>query len=299
MLRSMIKDDILFRKALSNYLKEHKFSNSETDDLRQMFEKITGLNLLQFFDQWLYRSGHPEIEIELSLNQLNELQIKIKQVQEGDPFFFSLEAKIVYKSGKEEIKIIEIVNKDQDYKYNLPAGEEQIDWISIDPEFKILKNIKKITILNEISNFQLREFLKQQLLNGETVIEKIEAARELKKHYSEDILEVLKEVVKSPVFYGVGVEAANTIGAFKDDSDWTKTKKAYDMLKECLENGFSTLAPQVRQSIVSNIGRFQMEESIPKLKSILDNVNESYFVRSSAATSLALSSVKLNSKEKS
>ena len=298
MLRSMIKDDILFRKALSHYLKEHKFSNSETDDLRQIFEKITGLNLLQFFDQWLYRSGHPEIEIELSLNQSNELQIKIKQVQEGDPFFFSLEAKIVYKSGKEEIKTIEIVNKDQDYRYNLPAGEEQIDWISIDPEFKILKNIKKITIINETSNFQLREFLKQQLLNGETVIEKIEAARELKKHYSEDILEVLKEIIKTPVFYGVGVEAANTIGAFKDDSDWTKTKKAYDMLKECLENGFSTLAPQVRQSIVSNIGRFQMEESIPKLKSILDNVNESYFVRSSAATSLALSSVKLNSKEK-
>jgi aminopeptidase N len=298
MLRSMIKDDILFRKAISHYLEEHKFSNSETDDLRQIFEKITGLNLLQFFDQWLYRSGHPEIEIELSLNQSNELQIKIKQVQEGDPFFFSLEAKIVYKSGKEEIKTIEIVNKDQDYRYNLPAGEEQIDWISIDPEFKILKNIKNIAIINETSNFQLREFLKQQLLNGETVIEKIEAARELKKHYSEDILEVLKEIIKTPVFYGVGVEAANTIGAFKDDSDWTKTKKAYDMLKECLENGFSTLAPQVRQSIVSNIGRFQMEESIPKLKSILDNVNESYFVRSSAATSLALSSVKLNSKEK-
>jgi aminopeptidase N len=297
MLRSMIKDDILFRKALSNYLKEHKFGNSETDDLRQMFEKITGLNLLQFFDQWLYRSGHPEIEVELSLNQSNELQIKIKQVQECDPFIFPLEAKIVYKSGKEEIKRIEIVNKDQDYKYNLPAGE-QIDWISIDPEFKILKNIKKIIIPNETSNFRLIEFLKQQLLNGETVIEKIEAARELKKHYSEDILEVLKEVIKLPVFYGVGVEVANTIGAFKDDSDWTKTKKAYDTLKECLENGFSTLPPQVRQSIVSNIGRFQIEESIPKFKLILDNVNESYFVRSSAATSLALSSVKLNSKEK-
>jgi aminopeptidase N len=297
MLRSMIKDDILFRKALTYYLKEHKFNNSETDDLRQMFEKITGLNLLQFFDQWLYRSGHPEIEIELSLNQSNELQIKIKQVQESDPFIFLLETKIVYKSGKEEIKTIEIVNKDQDYKYNLIAGE-QIAWISIDPEFKILKHIRKITIPNETSNFQLRGYLKQQLLNGKTVIEKIEAALELKKHYSEDTLEVLKEVIQSSVFYGVGVEASNTMGSFKDDSDRTKTKNAYDALKECLENKFSTLAPQVRQSIVSNIGRFQMEESIPKLKSILDNVNESYFVRSSAATSLASSSVKLNSKEK-
>ena len=297
MLRSMIKDDTIFRKALSHYLKEHKFSNSETDDLRQIFEKITGLNLLQFFDQWLYRSGHPEIEIELSLNQSNELQIKIKQIQESDPFLFLLEAKIVYKSGKEELKTIEIVNKDQDHKYHVPTNEE-IEWISIDPEFKILKNIKKITIPNEKHNFQLRELLKQQLLNGKTVIEKMEAARELKKHYSKSTLEVLKEVIKSPVFYGIGVEASNSIGSFKDDSDWTKTKKAFDALKECLEDGFSSLAPQVRQSIVSNIGRFQMEESVPKLKSILDNIKESYFVRSSAATSLALSTIKSNSKEK-
>ena len=141
--------------------------------------------------------------------------------------------------------------------------------------------------------------LKQQLLNGKTVVEKIEAAREIRKHYSEDILEVLKEIIKSPVFYGIGVEASNTIGAFKDDSDWTKAKNAYDTLKECLENDvFSTLPPQVKQSIVSNIGRFQMEESIPKVKSILENSDESYFVRSSAATSLGLSSIKSKSREK-
>ena len=299
MLRSMINDDIIFRKTLTYYLKEHKFSNSETDDLRQMFEKVTGLNLQQFLDQWLYRSGHPEIEIELSLNQSGELKIRIKQIQENDPFIFPLEVKVVYKSGKKEIKTIEIVNKDQDYKYTLPAGEEQIDWISIDPEFKILKNIKKITIPNETSNFQLRELLKQQLLNGKTVIEKVEAVREIKKHYSEDILEVLREIIKSSVFYGIGVEVSNTIGAFKDDSDWTKTKNAYDTLKACLEDDvFSTLPPQVKQSIVSNIGRFQMEESIPKIKSILENSDESYFVRSSAATSLALSSIKSKSKEK-
>ncbi|HET7641978.1 MAG TPA: M1 family metallopeptidase, partial [Nitrososphaeraceae archaeon] len=193
MLRSMINDDIIFRKALTYYLKEHKFSNSETDDLRQMFEKITGINLQQFFDQWLYRSGHPEIKIELSLDQSNELKIKIKQEQENDIFIFSLEVKIVYKSGKEEIKTIEIINKEQEYKYSLLIDGEQIKWISIDPEFKILKNIKEIIISNETSNFQLRELLKQQLLNGKTIIEKIEAAREIRKHYSEDILEVLKE----------------------------------------------------------------------------------------------------------
>ena len=145
----------------------------------------------------------------------------------------------------------------------------------------------------------MREFLKQQLLNGKTVVEKVEAVPEIRKHYSEDILEVLKEIIKSSVFYGIGVEVSNTIGAFKDDSDWTKTKNAYDTLQTCLEDDvFSTLPPQVKQSIVSNIGRFQMEESIPKIKSILENSDESYFVKSSAATSLGLSSIKSKSREK-
>ena len=61
----------------------------------------------------------------------------------------------------------------------------------------------------------MRELLKQQLLNGKTVVEKVEAVREIRKHYSEDILEVLKEIIKSSVFYGIGVEVSNTIGAFK------------------------------------------------------------------------------------
>ena len=42
-------------KCRSKYLKEYQYSTSERDDLRQVFEKVTELNLLGFFDQWVYR----------------------------------------------------------------------------------------------------------------------------------------------------------------------------------------------------------------------------------------------------
>jgi aminopeptidase N len=298
MLRSMIKRDEKFRKVLNKYLKEHEFKNSETDDLRQIFEKETGLNLLQFFDQWFYRAGHPEIEFEFSLNESNDLTIKTKQIQPEDPFVFSLEVRIVYRSGKEESKIVEISEKEQNFKHRIPDSEE-IYWFSIDPEFKILKKIEKMTIPYETPNFQMREFLNRKLLDGKTIIEKIDAANELSKYYSDEVVHILVASLKSS-FYGVAEAAANTIGSFKDDSDYKKTENAYVKLKTVLddESAFSNLHPKVKRAVVFNIGKFERKESISRLKQILEDDKEGYFLRAGAATAIAKSSQKLNRDEK-
>ncbi|HKG87898.1 MAG TPA: M1 family aminopeptidase, partial [Nitrososphaeraceae archaeon] len=297
MLRGLINNDNKFRKALKIYLKEFRDKNAETDDIRQIFEKVSGLNLLQFFDQWFHRAGHPEIEIEFTLNESNDLGIKIKQTQNSDPFVFLLEIKLVYSSRTEKIEKIEITEKEQNYTHHIPDGEE-ISWFSIDPELKILKVMKKITIPNERTNFQLREILKRQLLYGKTIIERIDAAHELSKHYSDDVLDVLHNVVKPDIFYGVAVAAVNTIGSFKDNSDYKKTEAAYRRLKVLLDSGFVSFAHEVRRAIVSNIGEFKIRESIEGLRLILENDNESYYLRSSAATAIAKSSLKSNSEEK-
>jgi aminopeptidase N len=212
----------------------YEFKNSETDALRQIFEEETGLNLLQFFDQWLYRAGHPEIEFEFFLNESNDLTIKPKQIQPEDPFVFSLEVRIVYRSGKEELKVVELSEKEQIFKHRISDGEE-IYWFSIDPEFKILKKVEKITIPYESPNFQMRQFLIRKLLNGKTIIEKIDGARELSKFYSDEVLDVLLTTLKSS-FYGVAEAVANTIASFKDDSDYKKTENAYVKLKAVLDD---------------------------------------------------------------
>jgi aminopeptidase N len=298
MLRSMIKKDEKFRKVLNKYLKKHKFKNSETDDLRQIFEEETGLNLLQFFDQWLYRAGHPEIEFEFSLNESNDLTIKTKQIQPEDPFVFSLEVRIVYRSGKEELKVIELSEKEEIFKH-LTLDSEEIYWFSIDPELKILKKVGKITIPYETPNFQMRQFLTRKLLNGKTIIEKIDGAHELSKYYSDEVLDVLLTCLKSS-FYGVAEAVANTIGSFKDDSDYKKTENAYLKLKAILddESAFSNLHPKVKRAVVFNIGKFERKESIHRLKQVLKDDKEGYYLRSDAATAIAKSSLKLNSDEK-
>ena len=62
MLRSQVGDTV-YREAIHTYLERHALSDVETDDLREAFEELSGQPLDQFFDQWLYHGGVPELKI--------------------------------------------------------------------------------------------------------------------------------------------------------------------------------------------------------------------------------------------
>jgi len=298
MLRHYIGDDI-FKKSLKLYLERYSYKAVETDDLRKTLEELSDVNLQQFFNQWIYRAGHPELEIEYSIvekkvkNNFNsELKIKITQVQEDSdiPFEFPLEFKIVFSTDNNDKKpcIIQISKKVTEYTFEI-SNDVHIKWISIDPEFKILNEIKSLKIIDEKENFNSKDMLLSQLKNGKTVFEKIQAARILRdKKYSgaDDIISKLQEVVVlKNNFYGVSVEAVNTLGSYKDNSDYSKNEKVYKALKKCFNKQIlSEMPPQVRRAIVNNIGEFEKSESLDLLMDLLQD--ESYFVESSAATAI-------------
>src|ERR671933_96882 len=69
-----------FKRSLKTYLQRFANSTAETDDLRKVFELETGKSLQQFFDQWIFKEGHPELKIEFSVNE-SLAKIKIEQTQ--------------------------------------------------------------------------------------------------------------------------------------------------------------------------------------------------------------------------
>ena len=299
MLRHRVGDDI-FKKSLKLYLERNSYKAVETDDLRKTLEELSGLNLQQFFNQWIYKAGHPELEIEYSIvekeiekNIKSELKIKITQVQEeGDdiPFEFPLEFKIVFSSDNNDKtpNTIQISQKVTEYVCNIPSSAH-IKWISIDPEFKVLNEIKSLKIVDEREKFNLKDLLLSQLKNGKTVIEKIQAARILRdKKYSgdDDTLSKLQEVmVLKDSFYGVSVEVVTTLGSYKDNSDYSKNEKVYNALKKYFNRRILAEMPsQVRRTVVNNIGDFGKRESLDLLMELLQD--ESYYVESSAATAI-------------
>ena len=54
--------------------------NVITQDLQRAFEDATGRNLDFFFDQWVYKEGHPELEVTSSFDDKQKLaSITVKQ----------------------------------------------------------------------------------------------------------------------------------------------------------------------------------------------------------------------------
>ena len=309
MLRNDIGDNN-FRKSINNYLVTYKNNTTETADLCKIVEDVSRKSMRKFFDQWVYRSGHPKLDIEFYLEESQAIKIKITQMQQEesddgtsntdycDLFEFTLDIRIVFSTVTSDIenkdnsleKMIQISQRITEHSTEIPKNA-RIEWISIDPQLKILKEIKSVKITNETNEFQLEEMLKNQLRKGTSIIERIEAARLLKNRYSDNIIDELQNSVIADRFYGVSIEAANTLGSYREKNNYAKTNKAYQTLLSCLNNKeiFSRLHPEVKQAIVRNIGQFERKESINLLESILYQQNESYFLRANAATAIGKS----------
>jgi aminopeptidase N len=275
MIRHYIGNDA-FKKSLNVYLDKYKNKTAETDDLRQILEVVSGKSLKTFFNQWVYKPGHAELEIEYALEEEKDhmkLKIKITQKQEQQQeinefvFEFPLEVRIVFsnESNDKKPEIIQISEKVTEGSYTIPK-HENIKWISIDPELKILKEIKSLKITEEKNNFKLKELLINQLKNAKTVIERIQAATILqdKKYCDDHIVDVLKDIILSDTFYGVCVAAANTLESYASSKDENIKSKVYQTLSAFFRKDnegenhlYSTLRPQIRQTLVTALGGFE------------------------------------------
>jgi len=259
MLRHHIGDRY-FRRSLKTYLQRYANSTAETDDLRKVYELETGKSLQQFFDQWIFREGHPDLKVEFS-HDGDVAKIKVEQAQAGEPFDFALEVKLAFARGK---KTYTFKISEKEGAFQIPVNSE-VEWFSVDPHFKILKTI---------SIKAPKEMLVRQLQEGETVIERVEAARALRDKSSDAVIDALKGAVLHDKFWGVAAEAAKTLGAIRTDY-------AYEALKKCV----AVKHPKARRAIVKAIGEFKKEETLELLRPVLQK-DESYFVESEAATAI-------------
>lgn len=259
MLRHLVGDSS-FRRALKTYLQRFANYTAETDDLRRVFELETGASLQQFFDQWVYREGHPVLKLEFS-SEAGYTKIKVEQVQPGEPFEFSLEVKLVFAKGE---KLHTFAISDKETSLQIPI-DAPVEWFSIDPQFKILKTM---TVKAP------KEMLIAQLKDGKTVVERAEAARALKDNSSEAVIDALCASVMEDKFWGVSAEAAKSLGS-------TKTDYAFEALKKALK----VEHPKARRAVVRALGESRKPEVIPILRPLLQN-DASYFVQSEAATAI-------------
>jgi len=134
MLRQEIGDEA-FHKSIRDYYSKYQHGNALTTDFQRIVQEVSGINLNTFFDQWLYKSGHPNLSCSWSYDsKTREVVLRVDQMQNGIIFKTPLEIGF----GKESSFIIQTVlldKKSQQFRLPLPVLPQEV---TLDPNTKLL-----------------------------------------------------------------------------------------------------------------------------------------------------------------
>lgn len=135
-LRGWIDDDATFYRGLREWVTRFAHQPVETDQLRRVFEEVSGLDLGRFFTQWVYRPGLPEVEISLDYErEVGAMTLSARQVQaraQAVPtFVLPLDVRFVGDDGA--ATLVRRVWLDRAEKhFTLPAAERPA-FVEVDP----------------------------------------------------------------------------------------------------------------------------------------------------------------------
>ncbi|WP_370477250.1 M1 family aminopeptidase [Tamlana flava] len=82
MIRKKLGDAVFFQ-GMKDYLVDvnHAYGYAKTEDFIAIMETVSGENLNEFFNDWLYNQGYPTYTIHWSQPSTNQVQINISQTQ--------------------------------------------------------------------------------------------------------------------------------------------------------------------------------------------------------------------------
>jgi aminopeptidase N len=142
MLRNLINNDSIFFLGLRNYLAAYAFGSARTPNFKEIMEQTSGLNLDQFFTQWIYNEGYPILSGKY--NQVGgNLWLSINQEPSSGStvFKFPLEVRLKRSTGDTSIYVqVDAASK----MLNIPVGMGSIQSIRFDPNLKLLRDVFSI-----------------------------------------------------------------------------------------------------------------------------------------------------------
>lgn len=161
LLRNTVGDEAFF-ESLKQYLIKNAYKTAEIEDLRLVFESVTGQDLHWFFDQWFLKSGHPILDVSHDFAN-GKVKINIKQTQDTvHSTIYRLPLKILIKSDYEQV-MHEIILHEKQQTFELPAIAVP-KMVLLDPE-----NI----LVGKIIHQKSKDELIYQFYNTESIATKL------------------------------------------------------------------------------------------------------------------------------
>ncbi len=264
MLRSELGDET-FWAGVKEYLTRHRGRSVETRDLERAFEDVSGRSLGGFFQQWIYRAGHPEIEADARYDaETSLLHVTLRQTQTVDAttpcFRLAVRVVVVPFAGEERTYTLDLDERTRTFALPCPLAPQ---WVAVDPEGTLLA---KLTL-------KLPAVMLRAALAGDPrAVVRWRSAAALTQHDDEATVAALEKAVRGDAFWGVSTEAARALGELRGRAAWGALALSIDHAH-----------PKVRRAVVRALGEFRTEASAALLLARMALGDASWLVESELA----------------
>jgi aminopeptidase N len=249
MLRHQLGPD-LYRRTVKTFVERHQFDTIVTEDFNAVLEELSGRSFDQFFDQWVYHAGVPELTVNYSWDEKHELaQITVAQTQKLSAdvvlFNFPLQFRFKTASGTHDREVL-VKEKQHDFAFALPEAPSSV---RVDPHFALLARVrfKPATPL-----------LLAQLEDPQDVIGRILACEQLADARDKSSIAKLQQRLNTDPFYGVRLEAARALRQIHSDDAFL-----------ALEASMTQADARVRHEVVQSLAGFYRPETARLLREVL------------------------------
>jgi aminopeptidase N len=287
-----------FKMTLKKYLEKYQYKNVKTSDFIKVLEEVSGEDLESFFKQWIYSPGHPELVItfDIKTNSINPKILKtysynIKEREKIIPILDFGETMYIV-TNEEDLTARENPN----HISKIDKNKNKDMWFTIDPELKILKEIKLYEIPISMALNQIK--------NGDTIIDRRQGIisinnKSIDNENYDEIIEVLKDVIINDESYWISSIAASKLGEIGNYNIDKKIKiKSFDTIRECLnltmnseKLGNNVIISNLITALgnyIPNISDYDPENTLfNELRSIAEDDNESYYIQGSALITIS------------
>ncbi|MEO6914100.1 MAG: M1 family aminopeptidase [Candidatus Baltobacteraceae bacterium] len=269
-----------FWRSIDRYVKDNAQRSVETIDLIRAIEAATGRNLRGYFDQWVFRGGHPKIEVTVAYDAKRKAaNVTIDQTQtvnEQNPAYrFEIDLGFCFEVPHAPAG---------DFGSGPLPGEKRIRvgierahetfFVPLDAEPKLVRFDPGAFLLADVTYAFGSDFAIATLQGDPDCVARIRAARELAKDGSKNAREALGRAFTADPFWGALEEIAAALGG--THAQWAK---------KILLGALSHPHLKVRRAVVAALGEFHDSETADALLPIASG-DESYFVQAAALHAL-------------
>jgi len=151
MLRGVMGDSLFFETLQSYaYHDSLAYGAVTTEDFQAVCENISGLDLDDFFQQWIYGERYPKYAVSWEVLDTDECIVTIGQLQSWQTFRMPIQLNVTTPTDTLSF----IVDNESAYEtYNLGLIGSDVIGVKLDPDNWILKSVEYLTIGTDLPDY--------------------------------------------------------------------------------------------------------------------------------------------------